>query len=105
MHHTVSVIFTQNERIGLEGNTMDHDDRQVGRILSRREVLTLFGAAGTAVLATCIPAQPTTQQGASVAAQALIQTASTANRAALPGCIVRLAETEGSYFVDGTHSL
>ncbi len=61
---------------------MDHDDRQVGRILSRREVLTLFGAAGTAVLATCIPAQPTTQQGASVAAQALIQTASTANRGA-----------------------
>ena len=29
---------------------MDNDDRQVGRILSRREVLALFGAAGAAML-------------------------------------------------------
>ncbi|MBK9712380.1 MAG: intradiol ring-cleavage dioxygenase [Kouleothrix sp.] len=34
---------------------MDNDDRQIGRILSRREVLALLGAAGTAVLVGCGP--------------------------------------------------
>ncbi len=29
---------------------MDNDDRQVGRILSRREVLALLGTAGAAAL-------------------------------------------------------
>lgn len=32
---------------------MDNDDRPVGRILSRREVLALFGAAGMTTLAAC----------------------------------------------------
>ncbi|HEU5088485.1 MAG TPA: intradiol ring-cleavage dioxygenase, partial [Roseiflexaceae bacterium] len=36
---------------------MDNDDRQIGRILSRREVLALFGAAGAAVLVGCSTAQ------------------------------------------------
>ncbi len=36
---------------------MDNDDRQIGRILSRREVLALFGAAGAAVLVGCGPSQ------------------------------------------------
>ena len=34
---------------------MDNDDKPVGRLLSRREVLALFGAAGAAVLAACSP--------------------------------------------------
>jgi protocatechuate 3,4-dioxygenase beta subunit len=34
---------------------MDNDDRQIGRILSRREVLTLFGAAGAGMLVGCGP--------------------------------------------------
>jgi len=37
---------------------MHTDDRQIGRILSRREVLALFGAAGAAVLVGCGPTQP-----------------------------------------------
>ena len=36
---------------------MDNDDRQVGRILTRREILALFGATGTAVLAGCMTRQ------------------------------------------------
>ena len=38
---------------------MDNDDRQIGRILSRREVLALFGAAGASFLVGC-GAAPTT---------------------------------------------
>jgi protocatechuate 3,4-dioxygenase beta subunit len=34
---------------------MDNDDRQIGRILSRREVFTLLGAAGTTLLVGCGP--------------------------------------------------
>ena len=34
----------------------DNDDRQVGRILKRREILALFGAAGGVLLvAGCTP--------------------------------------------------
>jgi protocatechuate 3,4-dioxygenase beta subunit len=36
---------------------MDNDDRQIGRILSRREVLALLGAAGATLLVGCGPAQ------------------------------------------------
>ncbi len=32
---------------------MDNDDRQIGRILTRREVLTIFGAAGASLLVGC----------------------------------------------------
>jgi protocatechuate 3,4-dioxygenase beta subunit len=42
-----------------ETNEMDHDDEPVGRILTRREVLALFGLAGTAALAACAPAATT----------------------------------------------
>src|SRR5690349_18749929 len=39
---------------------MDNDDIQVGRILSRREVLRLLGVASAAVLVGCGPANSTT---------------------------------------------
>ncbi|MBA3945448.1 MAG: intradiol ring-cleavage dioxygenase [Herpetosiphonaceae bacterium] len=35
---------------------MDHDDRQIGRILSRRQLLKLLGAAGASLLVGCGPA-------------------------------------------------
>ncbi len=41
---------------------MKNDDRQVGRILSRREVLALFGTAGAAILAGCVPGLSDTEQ-------------------------------------------
>ena len=78
----------------------DLDDIQVGRILSRREVLLLFGAAGTAtVLAGCAPAvgSGSTPAG-SPAATAAVGASSALTTA--PSCIVRPAETEGPYFVD-----
>lgn len=52
---------------------MDNDDQMIGRILSRREVLKLFGAAGVAVLAGCAPAastSPTSSAGGTAAGTA-----------------------------------
>lgn len=66
---------------------MDRDDVQIGRLLSRREILALLGASGIAALAGCRP----TREAAQVA---------TAGGSALPSCIVRPEQTEGPYFVD-----
>lgn len=100
---------------------MDNDDRQVGRILSRREVLALVGAAGAAVLAGCGPAsdaaQPTSAatpvqsataapvaQAATAAPSAtaapVVEAATAAPSATLPACVVSPELTEGPYFVD-----
>jgi len=49
---------------------MDNDDRQIGRILSRREVLALLGAAGAAVLVGCGPGATSSTQATSAAGQA-----------------------------------
>jgi protocatechuate 3,4-dioxygenase beta subunit len=79
---------------------MQNDDRQVGRILSRREMLVLLGVVGSArLLAVCAPielgaAQPT----ATVAQVTPALNAETAT--ALPDCVVRPEMTEGPYFVD-----
>jgi protocatechuate 3,4-dioxygenase beta subunit len=70
---------------------MDHDDVQVGRILSRREVLALLGAGGAAALASPRAASA----GASAAASP-----TTRPPFRLPKCIVRPSQTEGPYFVD-----
>ena len=61
---------------------MHTDDRPVGYLLTRREAVTLFGAAGYSLLAGCSRAkgQPSAVN--------------------LPGCMVRPAQTEGPYFVD-----
>jgi hypothetical protein len=40
---------------------MENDDRPVGRVLSRREVLALFGTAGAALLAACMGLTETEQ--------------------------------------------
>ncbi len=94
----------------------DNDDLPVGRILSRREVLGLFGAAGLALLTGCAtttaepsapsttsaagarsPASPSPAASAPTAASAAPTTAALAT---LPSCIVRPEVTEGPYFVD-----
>ena len=107
---------------------MDHDDRQIGRILSRREVLTLIGATGAALLVGCgatgnsstnqaatssAGASPVLNAEAQTAAaigndpaasatqQAAVTTAEAANtQVAAPNCVVRPAGTEGPYYVD-----
>lgn len=69
------------------------DDKPVGRVLTRREVLALLGSAGAAVLAATAfkPLQFAQTGTATPAAEAT---------EALPACVVRPAETEGPYFVD-----
>jgi protocatechuate 3,4-dioxygenase beta subunit len=91
---------------------IDQDDLPVGRILTRREVLMLFGAAGTAsLLAACAPSagslaassSPSASAGSTASASSAASSSAAASAsaaAALPSCIVRPAETEGPYFVD-----
>lgn len=69
---------------------MDNDDRQIGKILSRREVLALFGAAGVTALVGCGPSQsaatatsPATAAGATAAATPALN-AEAATAVALP---------------------
>ena len=74
----------------------DPDDRPVGRILSRREALSLLG--GSALLAACAPAALAPSSTAAASASATVPTA--ASTVVLPSCVVRPALTEGPYFVD-----
>src|SRR6185312_10829347 len=87
---------------------LDDDDRPIGRILSRREVLALIGAGGTAAfLAACTPGggTSTASAGASAGASASASAAATAIASAavasaLPACVVVPELTEGPYYVD-----
>jgi protocatechuate 3,4-dioxygenase beta subunit len=73
---------------------MDNDDRQVGRILRRREVLALLGGAGgVAVLAG------RGVLGNLLNSSAVFGSATTAF-AQTPSCVVKPELTEGPYFVD-----
>ena len=63
---------------------MDNDDLPLGRILSRREILALFGAT---IAAACAPASPAASGAATTTIGA-------------PQCIAVPALTEGPYFVD-----
>jgi protocatechuate 3,4-dioxygenase beta subunit len=108
---------------------MDHDDRQIGRILSRREVLMLIGASAATLLMGCgsmgsgatpetstgsvpsaAPSPPTTLQPSPSPAATATQGAlalpvtpapvTTPVRIPVPVCVVRPEQTEGPYFVD-----
>lgn len=90
----------------------DNDDLPVGRVLSRREVLTLFGFAGASLLAACTAQtnMPNAESATAVAigsdptaqatAAAEVATVEAVNTA-VPNCVVRPEMTEGPYFVDG----
>jgi len=87
---------------------LDDDDRPIGRILTRREVLALIGASGTAAfLAACTPggapssASASASAGSSASARAAATAvASAAIATALPSCVVAPELTEGPYYVD-----
>jgi protocatechuate 3,4-dioxygenase beta subunit len=88
---------------------LDDDDRLIGRILSRREVLALFGAGGAAAfIAACTPsggsgATPVPTGAASTASPSAVATASAsaaAGGSALPACVVAPELTEGPYYLD-----
>jgi protocatechuate 3,4-dioxygenase beta subunit len=99
---------------------VDNDDRQIGRILSRREVLAIFGAAGASLLVGCgaapepavSPTSAATSATASGSAatpaisqeaqqQAEVTTADVAGATTTaPACVVRPEVTEGPYYVE-----
>ncbi len=80
----------------------DDDDRLIGRVLTRREVLALMGIASVGVVAAaCAPAAvgsavPSATSGASATAAAV----ASATTGALPACVVVPELTEGPYYVD-----
>ena len=81
---------------------LDDDDRLVGRVLSRREVLALLGAVSiSAVTAACVPGSAATGSGsASATASASAVGTDVAVASPLPSCVVVPALTEGPYYVD-----
>ena len=64
---------------------MHNDDSMIGRLLTRRELVALFGASAVAAMGHRVSGQ---------AAQA------GAGSAGLPACVVVPQQTEGPYFVD-----
>jgi protocatechuate 3,4-dioxygenase beta subunit len=78
------------ERIAID------DDRPIGRILTRREVLAVLG--GSALVAACAPAAVSSPSTSAPAVS--VAATSTAAATVLPSCVVRPALTEGPYFVD-----
>jgi protocatechuate 3,4-dioxygenase beta subunit len=83
-------------------DALDDDDRPIGRILTRREVLALMGAGGAAAfLAACTPGGSGASAGTSAAASAATTAAASAAIAtAMPACVVAPELTEGPYYVD-----
>lgn len=63
---------------------MHNDDRPIGRLLSRRAALALFGASATA----------------SLAHRASAQSADTGRLLETPDCVAQPEQTEGPFFVD-----
>jgi protocatechuate 3,4-dioxygenase beta subunit len=86
---------------------MDNDDRQVGQILNRRDILKILGLGGAAtILASCAPEvvetlSPTATSAPTEAAiTQAVATELSATSTAIPACVVRPELTEGPYFVD-----
>lgn len=76
---------------------MENDDRQIGRVLSRREALTLFSVAG---VATLLSACALPNGGSSAANGPSAEAVATTNAGLAPGCVVRPELTEGPVFVE-----
>ncbi|HVD60801.1 MAG TPA: intradiol ring-cleavage dioxygenase [Gemmatimonadaceae bacterium] len=72
---------------------MDNDDKQIGRILTRREAVAVLGAVSASLLTGC-------STGESAPANAPNGSSTQIASASIPGCVVRPAQTEGPYFVD-----
>jgi protocatechuate 3,4-dioxygenase beta subunit len=73
------------------------DDRPVGSVLSRREVVATLGTAGLGLLFGCSSTSTSSTSTTSTSAPA-----GSAADASVAGCLVRPEQTEGPFFVDGT---
>jgi protocatechuate 3,4-dioxygenase beta subunit len=71
------------------------DDKPIGRILSRRDVLALLGGGSIALLTGC-----SISQFLGNAPESTVIPTGTGSNTVLPSCVVRPALTEGPYFVD-----
>ncbi len=88
----------------------DDDDRLIGRVLSRREVLALMGAVSVStVAAACAPGSVASglvspsaaaSPGSAAGAAATTSATAVAGASSLPSCVVVPALTEGPYYVD-----
>ena len=95
---------------------LDDDDRLIGRILSRREMLGLLGVSSAAVVvAACAPGALSSATGGASASTSATTSATatdsaastpaasatdTAVASALPSCVIVPEVTEGPYYVD-----
>lgn len=89
---------------------MDNDDKQVGQILNRRDILKILGFGGAAtILASCAPeimetlsptTIPTSITPTNASITQAVATDLSAASTAIPMCVVRPELTEGPYFVD-----
>ncbi len=76
---------------------MDNDDAMIGKVLSRRAALKLFGiASGTAAAGLIGSRVADAQSGMGGSGTS----AGSSGLTGLPGCVVRPALTEGPFFVD-----
>jgi protocatechuate 3,4-dioxygenase beta subunit len=84
----------------------DDDDRLIGRVLSRREVLALMGSGTVAVaVAACSPGSSasggvTSTASSGAAASATPAASAGAGASSLPSCVVVPELTEGPYYVN-----
>jgi protocatechuate 3,4-dioxygenase beta subunit len=83
---------------------MENDDRQIGKILSRRDVLKLLSVTSAAFLAGCVPGSSEILTDTPLPTNNLEATgtplASSIVATSIPVCVVRPQLTEGPYFVD-----
>lgn len=84
---------------------MDTDDIIIGRVLSRRELLGLMGAAGLALLAGCSDDGDGEPAASRVAGSPAADATAPSTRAAVaptsaPSCVVSPAMMEGPFFID-----
>lgn len=70
---------------------MENDDRPVGHVLTRRELLAALGATGFVLLTRCSRPDAARSEGSAALAVA---------DSTFSGCVVRPQQTEGPYFVD-----
>lgn len=82
---------------------MDNDDKPIGTILNRRDVLKILGLGSAAsLMAACAPEVIETLSPTATPATTSVFPTSTTQAASVPvpACVVRPEMTEGPYFVD-----